>query len=89
MTKAEFRIRVSELGSVTGKSGANNYNIQRVTEDRVYFIRGGKTDKESINLDELYHYYLNASTYTTTEAKEYISGRIQSPSVAILLALKE
>ena len=40
-----------------------------------------------IKLDELYNFYLNETTYTTKIAREYISGYVYSPAVAVIKEL--
>lgn len=70
--------------SVTRK----RYNLIKVNSDRIQFIREHNTKSESILVSELFDLYTNESSITTIVAKSYISGRVQSPAVAILNRIK-
>lgn len=67
--------------SLTGK----DYLIQRVNSINVEFVReSGSVEKVSV--DELYSIYCNCTFINTTIARLYITGRMFSPAVAILIA---
>lgn len=87
MNKDEFinRLKVIETAtSLTGKC----YNSIHVSGDKILFIRGHKTKSEKISISELFNLYSNELVLTNTIARSYISGRVQSPAVAILNQLK-
>lgn len=69
--------------SVTGK----RYSKIGVRRDKVCFVREGKTQPEHISINELFEFYTSEEFINTNNAKSYISGRVQSPAVAILNAL--
>ena len=88
LTKNEFIQRlnlIKSAASVTGKT----YRAIRVDGRYVTFIRQGKFSPEEIHIDELYDLYLSEDVINTSVAKDYISGRSQSPAVAILNILEK
>jgi len=86
LNKSSFAESISDLEKATSVRGKIYHSI-RVENNKVRFIRTGKSSHETIDLEELYELYLNVSKPTNTEAKAYISGRVQSPSVSIINAL--
>ena len=87
MKRKEFIQKLSNIKtaiSVTGKK----YNSIRVYGDRLEFVRENKTKPESISVTELFELFSKENTINTSIAKSYISGRVQSPAVAILNKLK-
>jgi len=77
--------RIKSAISITGK----RYSSIQVNSNKVEFIRGHKKTTESISLKELFELYQNEELITTATAKKYISGRVQSPAVAILNQLRQ
>ncbi|MCB0753090.1 MAG: hypothetical protein KDC52_16575, partial [Ignavibacteriae bacterium] len=61
----------------------------RISGESIFFVRDSKENSESIPIHELYELYTKENIIKTTIAKEYISGRVQSPAVAILDQLKK
>ena len=87
MTKEEFISRLAKINtavSITGK----RYTIIHVGAIKIEFVREHKTKSEYISITELYNLYRNENIITTSIARSYISGRVQSPAVAILNQLK-
>ena len=87
MNKNEFIQKLSSIKtaiSVTGKK----YNSIKLFSDRIEFVRENKTKPESISINELFELFTQESSINTSIAKSYISGRVQSPAVAILNELK-
>jgi hypothetical protein len=82
-TKKEFIRRLHLITSATSVTG-KTYRAVRVEGRYVTFIRRGKFSPEEIHMDELYDLYVHEDARNTTIAKRYISGRAQSPAVAIL-----
>ena len=87
LNKQSFIQKLSSLKTVDSVTG-KRYKILNATNDKVIFLREGKTKSESINTSELFDFYSKGEFHTTTEAKNYISGRVQSPAVAIINAIK-
>lgn len=77
--------KITEAYSITGKF----YHSIQVSGDKILFIRSHKDKSESIAIDELYQLYTkeHKTGINTVIAKKYITNRVQSPSVAILLQL--
>ncbi len=88
LTKNEFIRRLHLITSVTSVTG-KTYRAIRVDGRYVTFIRRGKFTPEEIHIDELYDLYLNEDVINASIAKKYISGRSQSPAVAILNMLEK
>lgn len=85
----EFRKAISEIRTAESITGSTSYNSIRVVGSEIEFIRCGKTKSEYIKIGELFDFYTNAYYYNTSIAKSYISGRVQSPAVAILNKILE
>jgi len=83
LKKNEFIRRLKLITSATSVTG-KTYRAIRVDGRYVTFIRRGKFSPEEIHIDELYDLYVHEDERNTTIAKKYISGRGQSPAVAIL-----
>ncbi len=86
MEKNIFIQKLSSLKSATSVTG-KHYSKIGVRGDKVLFVREGKTQPEHISINELFEFYSSGTLVNTIIAKSYISGRVQSPSVAILNAL--
>ncbi len=87
MNKIEFKQKLSRIKtakSVTGKK----YSSIQIFGDSIEFVRENKTKPESISISELFELFTKENSINTTIAKSYISGRVQSPAVAILNQLK-
>lgn len=87
MILENFKQKLSEIKSATSVTG-KIYNSINLYGNRIEFVREHKTKPESILISELFDLYSNENSITTTVAKSYISGRVQSPAVAILNELK-
>src|SRR5690625_4099745 len=81
-----FKIAIQSLQVAYSTNGKQYRSIQ-VKGNKVYFIREHKNKPEHIDLDELYNFYSKEPVYNTTIAKNYISGRKQSPAVALINAI--
>lgn len=87
MNKTEFIRQLSFINVATSITGKKYRSIQ-VYDSHIRFIRDGKTQYENISIDELFELYTKENNITTSIAKSYISGRVQSPAVAIFNHLK-
>ena len=88
MNETQFKIELSNIKtakSVTGKI----YTLTDITNENINFRRNDNVKFEKISIDELYNLYNNENNYNTSIAKSYISGRVQSPAVAILNEIKK
>lgn len=91
MTQQELIEILESINSVTSRNGLE-YSI-KVEGPEVVFKRPGKSKEEYQPIEELLELINavkdNPENLTTTFAKEYISGRKQSPAVAIADAVLE
>ena len=87
MKKGTFIHTINQLGEVQSVQGKTYRQIEVIGE-RVAFVRGHKTTREYVHLDELLALYTHEPHFNNTIAKGYISGRVQSPAVSILNAIK-
>lgn len=87
MTTIEFNQELSKIKIVTSVTG-KKYHIITVNRENVIFKREDKSKSEKISIVELYQLFTKENNFNTITAKKYISGRVQSPSVAILKQLK-
>ena len=77
---------VKELNSVESVTGKVVYKQIIVQGDFVSFRRENNEKPEIISLEEMYKFMCEQpiKNITTSIAKKYISGRVQSPAVAII-----
>jgi len=87
MTQREFISRLAKIKTAISISG-KTYAIIHVGFDKIEFVREHKIKSEYISLTELYNLFSNENIINTAIARSYISGRVQSPAVAILNQLK-
>lgn len=83
----KFKQELSKIKIATSVTG-KKYHIITVNSESVIFRRENKPQSEKISIAELYQFFTKENNFNTTTAKKYISGRVQSPSVAILKQLK-
>lgn len=84
-----FKEKIESLEVVYSIREKVPYTIYSV-DDKIVRIKRESTGKfVRIKMEELYNFYLKENYYDTEIAKEYISGRVQSPAVAVLCALTE
>lgn len=88
MKKDQFLQKLSNINEVTSVTGVK-YRDVKITETNIQFIRENKSKPETISIDELYKFHSSGMPINTVVARSYISGRVQSPSVAILNELKQ
>lgn len=86
LTETEFYQRILELDSVPSITGNTKYDLT-LKGDILQIYRRSTQRLDKIKMSELYEFYMNEVDYKTTTAKKYISGRVQSPATAVLLAL--
>lgn len=86
LTYSEFFDSISKINCATSVTGKVYSNIQ-IDNDKVVGIREANNNRFSISLKKLYDAYCNVLVFTTAELKPYVD-RVQSPSLAILIAIK-
>lgn len=84
MKLESFRARISSVRDASGPR-ASYHNIS-LSGGFVRFTRESTGNEESISVQELYDLYRSEEFIDTTIARDYITGRVYSPSVAILKA---
>lgn len=72
------------IPSITGKVF---YTAFRIEADVLHFHRVIPKTNWELNLKELYRVYVNNSFINTSVIKKETGGRVNSPSVALLLAM--
>lgn len=87
MNKKEFKLKLSNIKTAISITGKKYRSIQ-VYGDSIEFVRESKNQTESISVTELFELFTKENLINTSIAKSYISGRVQSPAVAILNELK-
>jgi hypothetical protein len=83
MNSEQFRHQLSTVKQAKSISG-KVYKIISVSATYVEFVREHNSKSERISIIELYNLYSKEKNINTSVAKSYISGRVQSPAVAIL-----
>ena len=73
------------IQSITGKA---SYTGFRIEGDTLYFHRVVPKANWDLNLKELYQIYTRHRFINTSVIKQETGGRVNSPSVALLLAIK-
>ena len=86
LTYNDFCSLVKELNSVESVTGKVVYKEIIVQGDFVSFRRENNEKPEIISLEEMYKFMCEQpiKNITTSIAKKYICGRVQSPAVAII-----
>lgn len=86
LTYSEFVDSIGKINRATSITGIVYSNIQ-IINDKVVGIRESTNKPFDISLKKLYDAYCNVLVFTTAELKSYVD-RVQSPSLAILIAIK-
>lgn len=86
LDKTLFITQVNALKKAISVQGKTYHSIN-TDSFIVHLTREGKSKPESIKLDELYALYKAIDYPTNKEARQFISGRVQSPAVSIINAL--
>ena len=86
LDKTSFINQVDVLKQATSVQGKIYHSI-KADSLTVSFTREGKSKPERIKMDELYALYQAIDYPTNKEARQFISGRVQSPAVSIINAL--
>lgn len=74
-----------KIPSVSGRTFYHSINIQG---DFIHVKRGSNDADVRINLKELYEAYCRLERIDTAMIRPYLTGRVYSPSCALLVAMK-
>lgn len=89
ISEKEFLQRASNLPetipSITGKAFYTGFRIEA---DILYFHRVVPKTNWALNLKELYRVYKNNGFINTSVIKKETGGKVNSPSVALLIAME-
>lgn len=85
--KNEFYFRVKQLGAIASKTGTASYSHITTNNNIAKFKRDNTQKYWDIDLDKLYAIYLKENFFNTTVIKREMGGRVNSPSIAILMAI--
>ncbi len=83
----EFKKQIKSLGVVYSIRDNVPYTICSVDDNSLKIRRESTGKVVRIKMAELFCFYEKKDYYDTRIAKAYISGRVQSPAVAVLCAL--
>lgn len=88
-TKKEFIKKIKELPEVVpSKTGKALYNSFNLIGNTLYFKRVVPKTDWNLDILTLYKVYSTQTFINTSVVKSITKGRINSPSVAILMAIK-
>ncbi len=77
--------KVKSYKSVTGKAA---YINARVEDDILYFVRQNTGKAWKLSLLEAYEVYKKEKIINTNILRGYMSGRVYSPTLGLLIAVK-
>jgi len=93
LNEKQFRKKLATITEVSSVTGSSSYRAIKLNGKYVEFVREGKPDYEveHIRFDKLYELYCYSPTCrtTTTVARQFITGRVYSPAVAIIAKIIE
>ena len=88
ISREQFCKRLNNLPTVIpSKTGKASYSEFRVVNPIFHFKRNETGQYWDLDIDVLYSVYLKNDFINTTVVKETTGGRVNSPSVAILMAI--
>ncbi|WP_304210689.1 hypothetical protein [Phocaeicola plebeius] len=82
-----FKEHIASLKVVYSVRDRVPYKVCSVQGNLLTIQRESTGNYVEIKLDELYNFYSNETIYTTKAAREYISGYVYSPAVAVIKEL--
>lgn len=82
-----FKEKIKTIKVVYSVSRNIPYRICLIQGNKLTVVRDSTGGCPKIDLEKLYEFYKNENKYTTTNAKKYDLGYVQSPSVAIIKEL--
>lgn len=81
-----FRRVLSSVKTVSTATGSATYQDITIDADNMLLKKSGTGREETINLRELYKVYENLNHIDSNSVKKYITNRVFSPAVAVLIA---
>ena len=88
LSKTEFVNKIKYLPkTIPSKTGSVSYTGFKIDENRLYFQRVIPKTNWSLDISILYTIYKTQKFINTSIIKSITKGRVNSPSVAILLAI--
>ncbi len=89
ISRKEFANRIGQMpAKIPSFSGSTFYHDINVQGDHIHLKRGSNDAEVRINLKELYEAYCRLERINTAIIGPYITGRVYSPSCALLVAMK-
>jgi len=89
LDKIEFRSRINNLpNQVFSKTGKAAYTSFSLDDNNIlHFVRVNTQKNWEINIDDLYAVYAKNDFINTTVIRDFKNAKVNSPSVAILMAI--
>ncbi|GEM_PF-2165076 len=88
VTKADFITRIKKLPKqIPSKTGTAFYTNFELTGNHLSFIRVNTKKKWSLDIETLWEVYSTEKFINTSVVKRLTGGQVNSPSVAILMAI--
>ena len=89
ISEEEFLMRVKGMPrTIYSKTRKVTYSKFRIEDEILYFLREVPATDWALNLKELYCVYKENDFINTSVIKKQTRGRVNSPSVAILIAIR-
>jgi len=89
ISEKEFISRINNIPKkIRSKTGKAAYTGFRIENDTLYFHRVVPKTNWTLSLSNLYKIYIEKKFINTSVIKKETGGRVNSPSVAILLAIR-
>ena len=85
-TKNELFKHIKKFGRIFSKTGRASYSNFQVDGSIVRFTRDNTRKRRSVDIDVVYAVYRKEKYINTVVLKRHLSGRVYSPSLAILIA---
>lgn len=88
ISKTDFQFRILNLPkTIPSKTGSAKYTKFHLDGRELSFVRVNKGTKWSLDIDDLYAIYKSKNFINTSVVKKVTGARVNSPSVAILMAI--
>ncbi len=86
IAKDEFINRIKKLPSFFSITKKASYSELSLTGNMLNFKRNNTNQYWDLNIDDVYEVYLKENFINTVILKKYLSGRVFSPSLGLLIA---
>jgi hypothetical protein len=88
ITKQVFENRIKKLGTIKSKTGTASYSDLKLDGNVLSLLRENTGKRWPLNVDGLYNAYSKESYFNTVVLRKHIGGRVYSPALAVLMAIK-